>query len=105
MSQVAFMKMRVSNAKIAALQKNHRNRMVFNADGRIRVVWDLLNVIMLCWTCFEIPFTIVFLEDSCDWDWHAALNLMIDIFFLVDIVLTFFTTFIDDLGGIVADHK
>ena len=85
--------------------KHSRIKWVMPQDGRFRIGWDLLNVVMLLYTCFEIPFSAVFIDSNCEYTWHGIMNVVIDLFFLTDIVLVFFTAYDDDLGKEITDKR
>lgn len=103
---MASLKLHAKHARESMVNKKSPvPKYILTADGSIRVIWDLVNVVMLLYTCFEIPFSVVFVDSNCDWTWLSILNITIDCLFLVDIIITFFTAYDDDLGAQVTDHK
>ena len=59
-----------------------------------RVVWDSIMLLLVCWSCLFDPYKAAFLEvSSSPWDWF------IDMFYWVDILLSFSTGF-ETEGGV-----
>ena len=68
-----------------------------------RTKWDLLTMILALYNCFTIPFFIAFYRGTGVE--FIVINTLIDVVFLADVVLNFFTTYIDRNGDEVLDHK
>ncbi len=51
------------------------------------------------WNCFAIPFEIAFKPPIAEHIVYTLANICIDFFFLLDIILTFRTTYIDRVSG------
>jgi hypothetical protein len=74
-------------------------------DSRERAYWDLLNLMLMTWTIFEIPFSMLFADSkkACPWDGVMTTNLLVDLLFLFDIVLTFNTAYYDHEGILIGN--
>ena len=58
-----------------------------------------ITTLMLVYTLFEIPLELAFIETSCTLDALAAMNLVVDIVFCVDIAVAFHTGFYVKMKG------
>jgi len=72
--------------------------------------WDIFVVLLLFWTSLEVPYTLVFIDLVSDGPLPRPmfiLNVVIDCFLMIDIVLNFRTGFVDqfDKLHIIADPK
>jgi hypothetical protein len=70
--------------------------------SKFRIGWDLLILALIIASCLLIPFQIAFQHVS-DWGGSEIIYL-IDLFFLVDIVLNFITSY-RDKGAEISDRK
>lgn len=75
-----------------------------NSD--LRVKWDLIIMGCAIWNCFSIPLELGFdppIAETIPW---VIFNAFIDFLFLLDILLTFRTTYISSKTGIeISDPK
>ncbi len=60
-----------------------------------------MNIIF---TLLQIPYTLIFIGPNCDLTWSDYLNLVSDIFFMVDILVNFNTGYLDESAVLVKDH-
>ena len=67
-------------------------------------LWDLLILVMAIFNSFAVPLEYVVTELESNQD-YAMLDLVINIFFLVDIIIGFRTTYFDNFGMEVRDPK
>ena len=69
-----------------------------------KVNWDLFITIILLISCITTPFRIAFggIEDPLEW---VIINATIDILFLIDIFVNFFSAYYDAEFQIVEDRK
>lgn len=72
---------------------------IIRVSHSFRVKWDLFVMALALWNVFCVPFTLVFNPDFGKQPEVMALNLLIDAVFLVDIVLTFRTSFYSATTG------
>ena len=108
-------------------------RIIFLPDSLQRVSWDIMLLIIVIYSSFEvkfpcnlsalpfpilslfcnqssnaspqIPFSLIFVGASCQSDWTSRLDLAIDSFFLADILTNFNSAYVNDLGVTVRDHS
>ena len=71
-------------------------------NSRFRIGWDLTILVLIIGSCLLIPFQIVFLHKA--YRVGSEIIYLIDIFFLVDIFLNFFTSF-RHRGTEITDRK
>ncbi|KAF1334391.1 Potassium/sodium hyperpolarization-activated cyclic nucleotide-gated channel, partial [Globisporangium splendens] len=93
---------------------NLRRLSIFSADeikthwsvirhySKLRMVWDVLIGIMVAMTAITVPFRISF--DIQDTIFLVATDRMSDACFMVDIMLSFLTTYVDETGVEIADR-
>ena len=61
--------------------------------SRIKLAWDIFILVLLLFVSILVPFRLAFFPAD-DKTWVLTYSI-IDLFFLIDIVLTFFTATID----------
>lgn len=90
-------------ARKRVAQRNHeRGRSLLMPDSPSRAVWDFVNLILLSWTTFEIPVSMLFtgIESSdglsCEWTVFMVINLIVDTLFLIDVCMSFNTAYYDE---------
>ena len=69
---------------------------VLHPHGNLRISWDCIVMIILIYTCIEIPFSLAFEIKLSLADPFGALALFIDCLLLFDICLNFRTAYFDD---------
>lgn len=74
-------------------QNDSKGRIISPMDSRYRC-WETLMVILVAYSVWVCPFEIAFLDSSPKKELYIA-DIIVDIFFAVDIVLTFFVAHID----------
>jgi hypothetical protein len=78
---------------------------IINHTDQRKLIWDIICVVLLIYSIFEIPFSISFRSEVCDISMVDNINLLVDCFFCIDCVFTFFTSFVDkETGIVVVDH-
>ena len=89
--------------KLAAFQASGDAHMkVIRENSRFRFGWDLFILVLIIASCLLIPFQIAF-RHVTDWS-GTEIVYLIDLFFLIDIVLNFFTSY-RHKGTEIADRK
>jgi len=66
---------------------------IISLNSKRKLKWDLLIIILVLWNCIEVPFEIAFPDIKL----HIAVNVfghLIDILFIADLILNFFTSYI-----------
>ena len=71
--------------------------------GAVNIVWNAVMCLLLTYTAFVMPYRIAF-ESVVFWDGWACFELTMDMLFLTDTILTFFTVIVEGDGEIVADR-
>jgi hypothetical protein len=75
-----------------------------NEPRRLR--WDLFVMTLATWNCLWIPLDIAFEPDASDSVFLIVVSNLIDFWFLIDIFLTFRTTYIKtSTGDEIVDPK
>jgi hypothetical protein len=63
-------------------------------NHKYKIYWDIFIIVLLLFVCVVIPFRIAFVKEQ-ESNWTMCFNI-IDGFFLLDMVLTFFTSVSDE---------
>jgi hypothetical protein len=61
--------------------------------------WDLFVIILATYNCFQIPIEVAFDPELLQQTRMKVLAFLIDIAFFLDILLSFRTTYINELNG------
>jgi len=69
----------------------------------LKVKWDILIIIAAIFNCFCIPIDLAYKPDVMQGGIFNFINSMIDFFFILDILVSFRTTYIDNRGDEVFD--
>ncbi len=78
--------------KRAQAQRNSSKVQMLTPDSIMRARWDFINVALLGWTVFDVPYATLFAEASlCEFDGRTSFNVAVDVFFLCDILVSFNT--------------
>lgn len=90
-------------ARQRVAQRDHeRGRSLLMPDSSSRAVWDFINLMLLSWTTFEIPVSMLFSDEqatdglSCDYTAFMVINLVVDTLFLIDVCISFNTAYYDE---------
>ena len=67
-----------------------------------KIVWDWLILILILYTATSVPFIVCFKFDSI---YMTIADAVVDLMFLIDMILNFHTTFVDEDGSFVFDLK
>ncbi|TNV85564.1 hypothetical protein FGO68_gene12059 [Halteria grandinella] len=79
-------------------------RMVLYPDDKLRAFWELAVALMLLVTCLITPFNVAFQGQLDDYNLQE-IDQIINGFFIMDIVVNFFTAYYDDESELVESHK
>lgn len=71
-----------------------QNRCIISQSNRYKMLWDLWILILLLMVSLIVPIRLAFSEEETT-EWFIV-YLSTDAFFLLDIIITFFTTISDD---------
>ena len=116
-------KLQKERAKRDSIQRNRLQRMseeigeyvepqkkwyLIYPNNPLKLAFDLLIAIMLIYSCCAVPIQLAFFSDSINSEhnqfWFISF-LVVDIFFYIDIVATFFTVYVDKDLNEVEDMK
>lgn len=80
---------------INPMNSTHRKFMIWYPNDRFKIAWDLTMTFILLLSCYLTPIGIAFvsLEESVGWNQFI---LVIDLFFLMDIFVSFFSAYEDE---------
>ena len=87
------------------LEKNKQKRCILRLNDSSRINFDLFVMLFATWNCFAIPFEIAFEPEIAQTFGWILFNTCIDFFFLIDIVITFRTTYLNSSGDEISDPK
>ena len=73
---------------------------LFRANGKCKVKWDFLIMILAIWNCFTIPVQVAFDPPFMRHTAFTVQNSFIDFFFFVDILVNFRTSFFHPRTGV-----
>jgi hypothetical protein len=71
-------------------------------NNPIKNNWDMIITIVLIFTCMVTPYRIAFVE--VDDDMWSAINVIIDIMFLIDMILSFISAYYTDEFELIEDR-
>ena len=80
------------------------NRWVFHPASKLLFAWELFSMVLLLYTAVVLPFRVAFDDRLGRWDWSSPLtwfDIMVDVFFLLDIVRNARTAYFDHNTGIL----
>jgi len=80
-------------------------RFFVKGSGKARLRWDIFIIVLSVYNSFTIPLTISFSPPILSSPYVACFDAIVDFIFLIDIIITFRTTFLDPkLGEEVTDQ-
>jgi hypothetical protein len=65
------------------------------SDDKYKIYWDIFIALLLIIVCVIIPFRLAFIEEY-SYSWEVTYYIF-DLFFLIDILLTFNTSYTSEL--------
>lgn len=72
---------------------------IFHPSGRFKAIWDYIIVLLILYTLFSVPFQWAFIPStSSNLFYYKNLNIVIDCFFLLDVVFCFNTAYKDPIS-------
>ena len=70
------------------------HRFLIRISSRKRTAWDIFIVVLGIYNCFALPFYMAFMPEAVDDPFVSVIELLVDIVFILDVVVNFFTTYI-----------
>ena len=67
------------------------------------MLWDIFIVVLLLIVCIIIPWRVTFIEHETRGTKYTFI--VVDVLFLIDMILTFFTTVLNDKNFEIITHK
>lgn len=85
---------------------NKRKKLIIYPDERPKIYWDFFMTFVLIVSCTLTPVDLAFSKDN-EQGWSAMfiINFIMDLLFLVDIIVTFFSAYLIDGTEIVDKPK
>ena len=90
--------------KKRAIQKLTRGNIINPASG-FRKRWDLVQIIFLVYVAMGVPYRLGFQVEVRLWSPAFWFDLVVDIYFVVDIFISLRTAFYDDTGDLIASKR
>eukprot|EP00931_Biecheleriopsis_adriatica_P082729 TRINITY_DN5617_c0_g2_i1.p1 TRINITY_DN5617_c0_g2~~TRINITY_DN5617_c0_g2_i1.p1 ORF type:complete len:753 (+),score=134.51 TRINITY_DN5617_c0_g2_i1:50-2308(+) len=87
--------------ELASRTRVIRRRFLIPYDSTFRMAWDIMIMIVLLYLCISLPFEIGFQQIPE----LQALDVVVDIMLLVDIVLNFFTSYLENDCMVTSSSK
>lgn len=85
------------------MQENAKKSCMIYPNNVLKSQWDTIITLVLIFTCMVTPYRIAFVEnDSSQW---AAINIIIDFLFLIDMILCFMAAYYTEDFELVEDRK
>ena len=76
---------------------------VLSPDSRLSTTWELIVVLPLLYTATVMPFQVFFLVDDDSPEW-AVVDVIVSLFFLIDMIVAFNLGYYDRNDDIVLDR-
>eukprot|EP01047_Picozoa_sp_COSAG01_P059029 COSAG01_NODE_7034_length_3383_cov_4.056334_1_plen_772_part_00 len=93
-------------ANTAARERITQSRVLLDPDCLFRQCWDLIQVVLLLYMAFLLPFRVGFsIPDPLLWSSDFWLGVAIDLYFALDIYLSFVTCSYDEEGILVTEAR
>ena len=78
--------------------------LLINPDKPFRILWESLGVLVIIWVTLSLPFKIAFLSEQLnDADPLFVFQIFVNIFFIADCALNFYTAYYDENDVLVVD--
>ena len=79
--------------KMLAAEEFMRSNWIVDPMGTFRRRWDVLQVLLLTYLTASVPYRIGFDQETRPWEFWFVFDMLVDVYFLVDIVLSFRTAY------------
>ncbi|GMH86577.1 hypothetical protein TrST_g13891 [Triparma strigata] len=94
-----------AKAALAKKRQQAKHAKAINPKSPRKIYWDLLCGLFIIYSVVVTPWRISFEQDTIYPDFAFFLELFIDVTFLVDMIISFFTGFYTPEGRFIADRK
>lgn len=75
---------------------------LIDPHSMFKKLWDLVMLFLTLYAATIVPYSIAFGEDGLDYDYF---ELAVDVFFILDMIITFFTPYEFFDGTLQYSHK
>lgn len=72
---------------------------MLKAQGKSKLKWDIIIIIFSLYQAVMIPLDLFLTPDTFSGPIFVTIDSMVDLFFVVDIIIRFRTTYIDPISG------
>lgn len=76
---------------------------IFGLDSKFKTVWNIIIILLLAYTATLVPYKVAFIDDSTLAD--TIIDTTVDILFIMDIFVNFFSAIEDSEGKAIGDCK
>jgi hypothetical protein len=76
---------------------------VIDPDGSFRRKWDLVQMVLLTYVAFGVPYRLGFSHQVLIWTSWFWFDLCVDIYFISDIFISMYTAFWDENGELIVE--
>lgn len=88
------------------IKSKFSSRLFCRIHGRAKINWDIFIMILAVVNCFQIPYQVAFSENDNSNVAIDILNYFVDVFFILDVVINFRTSFVNTYTGLeITDPK
>ena len=88
-----------------ALRKMEQQSNMISPNSRFRQRWDIFQACLLVYVAISVPYRVCFDDAAEVWGFFFCVDVMLDIYFLLDVFLNFRTAIITRDGEVVYEHK
>lgn len=86
--------------KMMAAEDWMRENWIIDPMGNFRKRWDVVQVLLLAYITGSVPYRIGFSHETSPWEFWFAFDMLVDMYFILDIVLSFRTAFYNFHGDL-----
>lgn len=86
----------VEKASVELKDKAIKPKYIINRLGTFKQRWDYVIIVGALINCFAVPYKLAYNPAFLTSDMSVIANLIIDLFFVIDIIFNFRTTFLDE---------
>ncbi|VDP97540.1 unnamed protein product [Trichobilharzia regenti] len=87
------------------IQKLTKSNFVLLHYGLFRIVWDWLLLLLTFYIAFIVPYNVTFENRSTHSSRCSIIDLIVEIFLIIDVILNFHTTYVSKSGQIINDRQ
>ena len=80
-------------------EKLAKRKWFYRQNELKKVKWDLFIMLLATWNCFTIPINSAFEPKGMQTFWFEAINSFIDIIFMIDVIINFRVTYMNQKTG------